>query len=235
MRELMVKAVFEPLERLGQQFAQVIPAIITVLVVLIVGGLLGYLVRIAVHKILVMTHFDRLVGRSGLSDVIENTGIFRSASDFAARLAQGIVWLVVILVALDSTGTPMAEALVVRFVNYVPNLVSAGLILLLGELISKFLARSALLAAVNAQWAGARAVAGAVRVMVMALAVAMALEELHIGRNLLIVSFSILFLGIVIAAAIAFGFGARDLAREWMNSKLNRGAPSDSEEVFRHF
>jgi hypothetical protein len=183
----------------------------------------------------VLTKFDRLVSRSSLRDVIENTGIFRSASDFGARLAQGVVWLIVILVALDSTGTPMAEALVVRFVNYVPNLVSAGLILLLGELISKFLARSALLAAVNAQWAGARAVAGAVRVMVMALAVAMALEELHIGRNLLIVSFSILFLGIVIAAAIAFGLGARELAREWMNSKLHRGVPPENEEVFRHF
>jgi len=188
-----------------------------------------------VQRILVMTHFDRLASRSSLSDVIENTGIFRSASEFAARIVQGLVWLIVILVALNSTGTPMAEALVVRFVNYVPNLVSAGLILLLGQLISKFLARSALLAAVNAQWAGARAVAGVVRVMVMALAVAMALEELHIGRNLLIVSFSILFLGFVIAAAIAFGFGARDLAREWMNSKLHRSAPPDSEEVFRHF
>ena len=235
MRELIAKAVFEPLERLGQQFAQVIPAIITVLMVLIVGGFIAFLVRVVVQRILVMTHFDRLASQSSLNDVIENTGIFRSASEFAARIVQGVVWLIVILVALNSTGTPMAEALVVRFVNYVPNLVSAGLILLLGQLISKFLARSALLAAVNAQWAGARAVAGVVRVMVMALTVAMALEELHIGRNLLIVSFSILFLGFVIAAAIAFGFGARDLAREWMNSKLHRSAPPDSEEVFRHF
>lgn len=234
MRAVMERALVEPLNRLGQQFAQIVPEVMVAVFVLVVGGALAYLVRRVVYRSLVVLHFDRVVARSGLAGVIERTGIFRSASDCGARIVQGLVWVLVILVALDSTGAPAAEGLVMRFVNYVPNLVTAGLILLLGLVVSKFLARSALLAAVNAQWAGARALAGGVHILVMMLAVATALEELRIGRTVLLVSFAILFAGIVVAGAIAFGLGARDLAREWLHSKVSRGS-GESDEVFRHF
>jgi hypothetical protein len=234
MRELMIRAFVEPFDRLGHQFAQIVPAVIAVVIVLAVGAVIAHFARYAVYRLLVAAHFDRLAARIGLAAVVERIGVFRSASDFIARLVEGLLWLVVILIALDSTGTPAAEGLVVRFVNYVPALLSAALILLLGSMVSKFLARSALLAAVNAQWPAARAVAGVVRIMVMALTVAIALEELRIGKSVLLVTFGILFAGIVIAGAVAFGLGARDLAREWLQSKVNhRSLPE--EEAFRHF
>jgi hypothetical protein len=100
--------------------------------------------------------------------------------------------------------------------------------------VSKFLARSTLLAAVNAQWAAARILAGGVRVLVMSLAVVVALEQLRIGRTALLVTFAILFAGIVMAGAIAFGLGARDLAHEWLRTKARPQAPEEEEEVFRH-
>ena len=105
--------------------------------------------------------------------------------------------------------------------------------LLLGSVISKFLARSTLLAAVNAQWAGARLLAGGVRVLVMSLAVVIALEQIRIGRTALLTSFAILFAGIVIAAAIAFGLAGRELARGWLEQRM-RPQAKEEEEVFRH-
>jgi len=72
-----------------------------------------------------------------------------------------------------------------------------------------------------------------VRLLVMMLAVVVALEQLRIGRTALIVAFAILFGGIVIAGAIAFGFGARDLARDWLQSKM-KPREREEEEVFRH-
>jgi hypothetical protein len=139
----------------------------------------------------------------------------------------------IILLALSATNAQMTQDLVVRFVNYVPDIIAATLVLLLGSVVSKFLARSALLAAVNAHWSGARLIAGGVRLLVMSLAVVIALEQLRIGRTALLVSFGILFGGIVMGGAIAFGFVARDLAREWVQSILKSRA-SEDEEVFRH-
>lgn len=233
MQGLLEKAFIEPFHRLAEHLTHVLPALITVLVILIVGGAVAYLARRVIHRLLVALRFDRLVARTGLASTIERARVFRSPSDFGARLVQGLLWLFIILFALNAADTQMTQDLVVRFIHYVPDIITAVLVLLLGSLISKFLARSVLLAAVNAQWSGARLLAGGVRVLVMMLAVVIALEQLRIGRTALLVSFAILFGGVVIAGAIAFGLGARDLAREWLQSKMKPRSP-ENEEVFRH-
>jgi len=233
MPGLIENAVIEPFHRLAQQLALVVPALITVLVILIVGGALAYLARLLTYRLLVVTHFDRLMIQTGAASTIDRARVFRSPSDFGARLVQGVLWMFIILLALSATNAQMTQDLVVRFVNYVPDIIAATLVLLLGSVVSKFLARSALLAAVNAQWSGARLIAGGVRLLVMSLAVVIALEQLRIGRTALLVSFGILFGGVVLGGAIAFGFVARDLARDWVQSILKSRA-SEDEEVFRH-
>ncbi len=233
MPSLVSRIFFEPFHRLAEQLRLVGPVVVTVVVILLVGSVVAWLARRVVYRLLSWLRFDRLVAQTGMASTIERTRIFRSPADFGARLVEGGVWLLIILLALSTADTRMTQELVVRFVNYVPDLVTAALVLLLGSLVSKFLARSTLLAAVNAQWAGARLLAGGVRVLVMSLAVVIALGQLRIGRTALLVSFAILFAGIVIGGAVAFGLAARDLAREWLQGKM-RARPPEDEEVLRH-
>jgi hypothetical protein len=233
MHGLVSRIFFEPFHRLTEQLRLVGPAVVTVVLILLVGCVVAWVARRVVYRVLSWLRFDRLVAQTGMASTIERTRMFHSPADFGARLVEGAVWLLIILLALSAADTQMTQDLVVRFVNYVPDLVTAALVLLLGLVVSKFLARSTLLAAVNAQWAGARLLAGGVRVLVISLAVVIALEQLRIGRTALLVSFAILFAGIVIGGAIAFGLAARDLAREWLQAKM-RARPPEDEEVFRH-
>ncbi len=233
MQALLNRAFVDPFLRLAEQLGRVAPTVMTVLVILLVGALVAWVVRRVAYQLLVALRFDRLVAHTGLAGTIERASIFRSPADFGARLIVGGLWLLIVLLALSAADTKLTQEMVARFVSYVPDLVTAGLVLLLGSVVSKFLARSTLLAAVNAQWAGARLLAGGVRVLVMSLAVVVALEQLRIGRTALLVTFAILFAGIVMAGAIAFGLGARDLAREWLHAKV-RSRASEEEEVFRH-
>jgi hypothetical protein len=233
MNGTLHRAFFDPLSQLGQLLAHVFPTLLVVLVILAVGAVVASLVRHVLHWILVHLSFDRLAGRTGFDNTVLRTGIFRSPSDFVARVVQGALWVLIVLLALSATGTRFTEDLVTRFVNYLPDMIAAALVLLLGSAISKFLARSALLAAVNAQWSGARLLAGGVRILVMSLAVVMALEQLRIGRTALLVSFAILFGGVVMAAAIAFGFGARELAHDWLQSKAHP-SPTEGEDALHH-
>lgn len=231
MHGILEKTILEPFERLAQQIAQVVPALVTVLLILLVGGALAYLVRRVTYGALVLLKFDRIVAGTGFSGAIERTALFRSPSEFGARVAQGAVWVFIVLFALSAAGTQVTDALVARFVNYIPDFVTAVLVLLLGSAVSQFLSRSALLAAVNAQWAEARFIAGSVRVLLMSLTVVVALEQLRIGRTALLVSFAILFAGIVIAGAIAFGLGGRDLARAWLESRIKAKPPAEKDPL----
>jgi len=232
MRSLFDRMLLDQFNRIADQSAHVVPILIMVLVTLIIGGFLAFVARWLTFRLLQLARFDRLVQRTGFSSMIERTGVFRSPSDLGARFVQGLVWLFTILFALNAADTPASAGLVMRFVDYIPNIIATGLVLLLGVVVSRVISRSALLAAVNAQWPGARLIAGGVRVLVMTLAVVIALEQLHIGSLPLLVAFAIVFAGIVFSLAIAFGLGALDMARHWLEAKV-RGSVAE-EEVFRH-
>jgi hypothetical protein len=223
----------EAFNRLGDQVMRVVPAVLVVTIILIVGGALAFLVRLAVYRMLRAVSFDRIAAGGRWGESIVSTGVFRSPADFFARVVQGLLWLFIILFAMNVVNPAITDQLVARLVNYIPDLATAVLVLLLGSAVSKFLARSALLAAVNAQWPAARLVAGGVRLLVMSLAVVVALEQLRIGRTALLVAFAILFAGVVVAGAIAFGYGARDLARNWLQNQMHPREHED-QEVLRH-
>jgi hypothetical protein len=234
MRQLFEQTFLIPLGRLTEQFEQVLPGIFTVLFLLIIGGAIAHVVRVLTEGLLQAVKFDRFMAETELGSMVRRSGAFRSPSDFAARLLQGVLWLFFVLMALTAVDTEITRNLVVRFVNYVPDIITATLVVLLGSVVSKFLGRSALLAAVNAQWPGARMIGGGVRLLVMSLAVVVALEQLRIGRTALLVSFAILFAGIVIGLAVALGLAGRDLAKDWLETRIRERAQAQEEEILHH-
>ncbi|MCH6554877.1 MAG: hypothetical protein IH793_12075, partial [Acidobacteria bacterium] len=61
-----------------------------------------------------------------------------------------------------------------------------------------------------------------------------ALEHLGIGRTTVLVAFGAVFGGVVLALAMAFGLGGRDLARELLEGQLRKHMPKDQEDQVRH-
>jgi uncharacterized membrane protein len=92
------------------------------------------------------------------------------------------------------------------------------------------LARSALIGAVNMQIRSARLLSLAVKWLVLLVTVAMALDHLGIGRTVLLLAFAILLGGIVLAAALALGLGARDVVGRALERQL-REPPRDDDTV----
>ena len=57
--------------------------------------------------------------------------------------------------------------------------------------------------------------------------VLLALEELSIGRQILVLAFAILFGGVVLAAALAIGLGARDAAGRLIERQLQQSGKKE--------
>ena len=73
----------------------------------------------------------------------------------------------------------------------------------------------------------ARLLSLAVKWLVRLVAVAMALDHLGIGRTVLLLAFGIIFGGIVLAAALAVGLGARDAVRDTIARQLRESPRRD--------
>jgi len=109
----------------------------------------------------------------------------------------------------------------------------AGALLVLGVLVADFVQRSVLIAAVNAGLHSARLLAAVVHTFLVVLFAAMALEHLGVGRQVILVSFTILFGGVVLALSLAFGLAGRELAGQALE-RLAHGREGEAKDDLQH-
>lgn len=226
--------VWGPLRQLGQQAVASLSSLVGMIVLILLGLVLGWVAKEIVYRVLRLLGFDRLCNRTGIGMVVERTGLARSSSYLAGEIVQGLIVLTALLAGLNALGTPLTTNLVERFFLYLPHLLAAVLVLIAGVLVSRFLGRSVLIAAVNENLPSARLLAGLTRFFILAITVVAALDELGISRTTIIVAFAITFGGLVAAAAIAFGLGSRDLARDLLQSQFRPKARTDVEDTRHH-
>jgi len=89
-----------------------------------------------------------------------------------------------------------------------------------GVLAANFLSRAALLGAVNAGYRAPRLWSGTVRFVIWILTITMALEQIGLAKETVITAFSIFFGALMLALAVSFGIGGRDLARQILERHL---------------
>lgn len=219
-------AILEPLRRFaGLALAFLLNNFLGMLVVLLVGVLVAYLVRGTLNLLLRITQFDRFCERRGVTAALRAAGVERPPSRAAPRLAYWLVMFVFLMFSLAALNIAPVNDLVSRFFLFLPQVLAALLILLLGYLAAVFLQRATLLAAVNAGVTRARALATAVQFLVLLFTIAVALEQVGIGRNIVLATFTVAFGSAGLAAALAFGHAARDLAKTVLERQM--ASPKD--------
>ena len=124
--------------------------------------------------------------------------------------------------------------LTVRLFEYLPNVAAAILVLIVGTVVARYLARSVLIEAVNMNLQYARLLSVGVKWLVMVCTIAMALDHLQIGSDIVHLAFGILFGGIVLALALAVGLGSKELVSRSLERESNRLPTVDTEEPIRH-
>jgi hypothetical protein len=234
MWQFLSDVIRKTLAGFGERLAAFGPNVLAMLLILLVGLLAAGAVHLVLKLLLPRLGFDRFAQRLGLTLVLQKGGVTRPAS---AALAACLAWsllAVFVLLGIGALNLQFAMDLVSRTLSYLPQVIIAAALLALGALVSAFLRRSVLIAAVNAGLPSARLLAGGVQSALMVLFAAMALEHLGVGRQIIIVSFTIVFGGVVFALSLAFGLAGRDLARAFLERLVRRPGEDDKPDEMHH-
>jgi hypothetical protein len=200
----------------GQRLGVIAAEVLALVALFVVALAFGWILRVAFARALSAVGFDTLAERTGATLTARRSGLRRKPSEYVARFFGWLAVLVTVLAGALTMQIPGMDAVLPDLLAFVPSLVTAVMIVVAGTLLAEFAARGVLIAAVNAGWRGARLVSGVTRLLVLALAAAMALDHLAVARSVVVAAFSIVLGGVVLALALAFGLGGRDLAREYL-------------------
>lgn len=234
MKDFWERALLQPLALLGRQVLGVLPNILAMTIILLGGLLVAWGVSHLIERVLRVVGLDHLCNRIGVSAALLRGGVKTDPSRLVGRAAY---WLIVIfstMAALGALNLQPINQFAKSFLAYVPHLFTAAVILVAGYLLSNFISQAVLIAAVNAGLPPARLVAACSRWGIQLLAVAMALEQLGIAQNIVVVGFGITLGGVVMAAAIAFGLGAKDLAKDFLERRLSNRFKDRTPDDLRH-
>lgn len=216
-------ALRESLGRVLTSLASLLPGLVALLLSVLLAVLLGALVRWIVVGLLRAFRFDQRLERWGVSALAEWSPD-RSPTLLAGRLAHWMLVLLGAIIGLAALDPSLMTTMLGRLGAYLPNVFVAVLLMIMGSILARFLARGVLISAVNMQLQSARLMSLGVKWLVLLLTVAMALDHLSIGGTILQLAFGTLFGGIVLALALAVGLGSKEVVSKSWERQADRQA-----------
>ena len=205
------------------KLASFLPGILALLIAVVLLAAVGVLLSIALRKILTSIRFDERLNRNTAAGVSD----FSPSHSPTLLVTRSVFWGCLVLgfmigiTALDASYSNSAQVSIF-LLPYVTHSVGAIILLLAGNLIARFLARSVLIGAVNAKLQYARFLSLGVKWLVLVLTAAMVLDHLQIGGAIIELAFGILFGGIVLTLALAVGLGSRDIVTRSLERNADR-------------
>jgi hypothetical protein len=222
------------LEQLGRQLLAVLPNVMAMAIIMGLGFVVAWGLGHTVERLLRVVRLDHLCNRLGINAALIRGGV---KSDPSYLVGRAVYWMIVAFATIAGLGALNLQPInqfAQSFLAYIPHILTAAVIVVVGYLLSNFIAQAVLIAAVNASLPPARLIAVMSRWGVQLFALAMALEELGIAASVVVVGFGITFGGIVFATALAFGLGAKDLAKEYLERTLSSRARDRAPDDLRH-
>jgi uncharacterized membrane protein len=237
----MSEALHQSLYSVLSLMIAILPGILAFVVALVVLTLIGMALSALLRRGLAAVKFDEHFahGRGNVE--------WAPSTSPTALIARVSFWGCVLLglvigVSAFDASYATAATFTSSLLPYLTRVVGAVLLLIAGTLFARFLARSVLIEAVNAQLEYARFLSLGIKWLVLVLTGAMALDHLEIGGTVVELAFGILFGGIVLTLSLAVGLGSRDLVSRSLESHTEHAGERSAvlttpkpDDPIRHF
>jgi hypothetical protein len=218
-----------------EKITNIAPDALQLIIIIVLGFIIAWRLKLLVRYVLKVVRFEVFSYRTGLTAVLSKASVDRSASEVIAIIAYWCAVFLFFIIALGTLDVYAVDNLVVSIFTYIPRFVIAVFVFLLGYLLSRFLKRAILIGLVNAGVRSAKLISTLFQMLIIILFSAMAIEQLGIARGIVVCTFAISFGGVVLASAIAFGLGGRDLAKEILERRFKASKEEKSKpDEFSH-
>lgn len=194
------------------QIADVLPAILAAVFILLAGYFLARQIQRAVNGLLKRLDFNRVAREGGLDEVVERTGSRLDPVRAFAKLAFWLVMLVVTLLASTALGLDSINTMFGQMLSFIPTLIAAIVIVILGMIVGEF-GRLLILASAGAV-TGVPTLARIAKGAVVLIALFMALQQVGVAEEIVTAAFTLAVGAVALAAGLAFGLGNTKLAGE---------------------
>jgi hypothetical protein len=191
-----------------------IPKIIGFALIIIAGWFIASLIERGLAALLRTIRFNHLAEKAGLADFVQKMGMNTDAAGMIGLVVKWFVRLIALVVAFDALGLPAVSDVLRQLLLWLPNVVVALVVLVIGGLAARALSNVVRGAANEAGLSNSNFLAKAAAVVVWAFALVVAVNQLGIATELVNTLFMAIVGALALGLGLAFGLGGRDTAGE---------------------
>ena len=214
--------VADPVKAMLIKIWSYVPAILGAIIILVIGWVIAKFVEAIVVRGLKAARLDVVSDKAGLANMLAQGDIKWTLSELIGVIIYWVVMLSVLAAALNALNLTVAGDLLSRLVAYIPNIIVAIFVLVLGSFLASFVAGVVRTTASNAGLGNAKLLAKITQTVLITFAVIIAVEQLNIATAFIAFAVNIILASIGLGAALAFGLGCKDIAAKSMQDLLNK-------------
>jgi hypothetical protein len=189
------------------------PRVILAFVLVVVALVVAKVIERVLRAVMTRMRFDSLVERVGIDQAFQRMGIRESLNKVVPRIVYYLLLVLFAKTGADAMGLAAISNAIGAFMGYLPNIVAALLILVLGSTAAQFAGRAVTEAATNSGIDFAASLGSLVSGVLMFVLGIMAVSQLQIDTEIVRVVTAAVLAGMALAFGLAFGLGSRDLTR----------------------
>ncbi len=197
-----------------------LPKLLGAIIIFVVGLIIAKLIKMGVVRLLKLLRFDTAAEKTGVKGFLEKGNITKTSSEIVGILIYWFVMILAIIASLDAMGLPIVSDILNDIFLYIPNVVAAIIVLVLGFLLGSLLSAVVRTAASNAGFATHEGLGKTALYAVIFFSVSVALIQLGIGGEIVTSAFVIAFGAAALALALAFGLGGKEVAADYLKELL---------------
>lgn len=195
-------------------FFAAIPKIIGFVVIVIAGWIVASLIDRALAAVLRAIRFNELAQRAGLADFVAKMGMNTDSAGVIGLVVKWFIRLIALVVAFDALGLPAVSDVLRELLMWLPNVVVALVVLVIGGLAARGLSNIVRGSAAEAGLTNANFLARLSSAIVWAFAIVVAVNQIGIATELVNTLFMAVVGALALGLGLAFGLGGRETAAE---------------------
>lgn len=187
-----------------------LPKLVGALAVVFVGWILAKLIR-AILVRSIQVSLDTILERSGAMEALERASITAQPSQIVGGLAYWLVLILSLMGAAEIVGLTAVTAAITRILSYIPNVISAALVLAAGVFLARFIGNLVTSASSAANLSYAKGLGAVAQTSIVIMVVVVTLEQLGVDTQILITVITVTVAAVTAGMGLAFALGSRDI------------------------
>ncbi len=202
--------------------ANYLPALLAGFLVLLIGVVVAWIVSKLVVRILIFLRLDRVIMQMNWGRALAKGDVRHSLFGIIGFLAALLIFLVFLDNALVIWKLTVLSTLLEKLVNLIPQLLLAGIILLIGWGVATSVSRAVHSTLVQEDFRRAGLFSRVVRSAILVVTCAIALVELRVAVTIVTGAFLIAFGALALGLVLAFGLGSRSAVEKMWEERARQ-------------